>query len=478
MSIFRSQDSMSKCNVDHYSHFYDLHKPAQKKEQATLLRAPSRDVLEISRAKLEQEALNSLRHTSKVTIAQHSFMRVGKYLFLAVALPPIFIIYKIPKWVIVEALPYLLSPVLLMWQKIKEKVVKEGMRQVTLLQKASMVLQRIGSPIFISIKRAAALIQWQWSLFKNSVASAFSPAALVMKKWSLALNFKKPLMRAWFGLLEMGTRSIALLKSSLLRFNERGERFAASFASMWKKDFFKWFSKKQKRPSWDRLTDESRKYAKKGAEFVIQTLKLGVSKFKGDISPFLKLLSFLKRLFSLFFTLIKKPIIVLSKSFVSFARRWYTKITLFLQRSIERLKKRSWESELQDLFERVLQHKWMKKIPEICQKGMRKCLFHPLILKGSATFLQCISLFSRIALKTAMLFLEGSATVIWKLQPFFDRVRKGYLTSLKYLNKGCNAGYESVSFFGYSLLYYFLLLCMISWLVATRKNVGEQTALS
>jgi hypothetical protein len=126
MAIYRASDSLSRCDPNQYSSIYDVRKrPDIKHEPVAATRPIHKDTIEISRDKLKEEALNRLRHTSKYMIAQNSFMRIGKYLFLAVALPPYFVIYGLPKWILVEGIPAIFSMSLWMWKKIQHRTQKQ-----------------------------------------------------------------------------------------------------------------------------------------------------------------------------------------------------------------------------------------------------------------------------------------------------------------------------------------------------------------
>lgn len=122
MALSRPSDSLSKCDPGLYSNIYDVRKrPDLKNPVVTPAQPVHKDTIEISRDKLKEEALNRLRHTSKIVVATNSFMRVGKYLFMAIALPPYLLLYGMPKWVIVEALPALFSVMMSVWVNIQQK---------------------------------------------------------------------------------------------------------------------------------------------------------------------------------------------------------------------------------------------------------------------------------------------------------------------------------------------------------------------
>ena len=52
-------------------------------------------------------------------------MRIGKYLFLAVAFPPYFVVYGLPKWILVEGIPSIVSMFVWMWKKVQNPVQKQ-----------------------------------------------------------------------------------------------------------------------------------------------------------------------------------------------------------------------------------------------------------------------------------------------------------------------------------------------------------------
>src|ERR1051325_11606615 len=103
MAIYRPSDSLSRCDPNLYSNIYDIRKHPDVKPSVSAVTAP-KDTIEISREKLKTEALSHLRQPGKYLIAFNSFMRVGKYLFLAIAFPPYLMLYGLPKWIIIEGL--------------------------------------------------------------------------------------------------------------------------------------------------------------------------------------------------------------------------------------------------------------------------------------------------------------------------------------------------------------------------------------
>jgi hypothetical protein len=125
MAIRRASDSLSRCDPNLYSNIYDVRKrPDIKQESIGPTRPIHKDTIEISRDKLKEEALSRLRHKSKYVIAQNGFMRIGKYLFMAIAFPPYLLIYGLPKWILIEGLPSLFSVCVWMSKKVQQKMQK------------------------------------------------------------------------------------------------------------------------------------------------------------------------------------------------------------------------------------------------------------------------------------------------------------------------------------------------------------------
>lgn len=185
-------DSLSRCDPQTYSNLYDVRvRPPVKQDAVSSTQLIQKDTLEMSRDHLKKEALHRLRHTSKYLIFQAGFMRVGKYLFLAVAFPPYLLIYGIPKWLILQGLPALVSMCQIVAKKIEQKVkkrlevVKQKMRQMVLViqqqiqhlispirrlaQDIRQAFQRMGQTTLLWMKRVTQLIKVKNDLSKKMI---------------------------------------------------------------------------------------------------------------------------------------------------------------------------------------------------------------------------------------------------------------------------------------------------------------------
>lgn len=139
MAIYRSSDSVSR--YDHQSDMYSLHsRPKSSKDTlnsvSETLNPSRKDTIEISKEKLNEEALSKLGKKETYTVSQNSFMRIGKYLFLAVTLPPYIVIVGIPKWVMLQALPMIFSVLQGAGLKIAEAVTQPFMAVKTKMLQA------------------------------------------------------------------------------------------------------------------------------------------------------------------------------------------------------------------------------------------------------------------------------------------------------------------------------------------------------
>jgi hypothetical protein len=128
-------------------------RPDVKPAEARSTRPVHKDTIEISRDKLKEEALNRVRHTSKLVIAQNGFMRVGKYMFLAIAFPPYFLIYTLPKWVIAVALPTLASVCSVIFKTIQKKTQKQLEQGIRKTEQLVQYFRRISLVLIAPIAR-------------------------------------------------------------------------------------------------------------------------------------------------------------------------------------------------------------------------------------------------------------------------------------------------------------------------------------
>lgn len=196
MAIRHTSDSLNRCDPNSYSNFYDARKRVEIRQEPVMATQPiNKDTLEISRDQLKKEALNRLRHTSKYMIFQTGFMRVGKYLFLAVAFPPYFVIYGMPKWILVRGLPAIMSICVTVAEKVKQKV-KKRIEVVQLkVRQAVLSMQQLAQRLIRPIVRLALDIGQAFHRMRQTVQTVVKQFVLQIKNRLKKVNQVKSLFK-------------------------------------------------------------------------------------------------------------------------------------------------------------------------------------------------------------------------------------------------------------------------------------------
>ncbi|MBA2367851.1 MAG: hypothetical protein H0V82_02365 [Candidatus Protochlamydia sp.] len=207
----RPSDSLARCDPHAYSNLYDVNKKVDiRVANAGATQPINKDTLEISKEKLTKDAMNRLRHTSKYTIFQTGFMRVGKYLFLAVAFPPYFLLFGIPKWILVQGLPALMTICTAAAEKVKKKIkkrtdaVKQRIAQAVLsiqqtLHRLLLPIIRLGLDIYNAFHRMRQKAS-SYMLRMRNKAKVFLRVDLKIKK--AARNIKEKIKNSYTRLQE------------------------------------------------------------------------------------------------------------------------------------------------------------------------------------------------------------------------------------------------------------------------------------
>lgn len=192
-----TRDSLSRCETNSYSTLYDVRSRPPPKEKKVAGTDPiHKDTLEISKDKLEKEALSRLRHFSKYSISlPGGFVRVGKYLFVGIALPPYLLLYAIPKWVALVALPTLLS----FWMRVG----KGGTKQV----------KKLHQRIIERIQIAAMWIRKQWGVCSQPIVKIFMELGHLLQHLKQMLVPLTLRMRNGMGLVRLVKKAKAQLVS-------------------------------------------------------------------------------------------------------------------------------------------------------------------------------------------------------------------------------------------------------------------------
>lgn len=470
MSINRSQDSLSRYEVNSFANLLDLNKPAVRDDVPSLPRTAYRDVLEISKAKLEQDALDSLRHTSKYTVVQRGFMRIGKILFLGVALPPIFLLYKVPKWVAITALPFLFSPIINLWHEIKIIALKQGVYLVKISETLQNVWQSVLLPVsqvISHIKQFGAYINKRAALLWKQLGSKFS-------QYNFSLPFA--LFKKSFEGIKKQTYKFALyLKSGIQKVFEQGMDGVVALLDKWKSYKATREDRNPRKRLWKETATEAKKMAQKRADQVVASFKKGVARFKEDISPVITFLTWIWQFFMWLITLVKDQISLYANKVVVFLGEKHHALLIVIKRKSETLKKNVLENTWRNFLKNVMQQKGFLMIPELVRENIKKFLLYSFFFKLSATLFRGCMVMSQKALR-GFIFIDEKATeglkiaYSWMEYPayFLKMVARG-------ASKVLSTSSKSLTHVLYVSLYYFLLLCMIGWIVSTRKEPVKVT---
>jgi predicted PurR-regulated permease PerM len=161
-----SKDSLRSCDL--YSNPYDARlqsHPALIKQRAQ--RFDPKDTMTCAQAKLEKDIfqrLQSLPLGKLMIIGQ-----IGKYLFLAIVLPPYIFCYGIPKWLLTEGLPKVYDVTTRIVRRISDKISDVAHRGINALKTLGHM---ITSPILMYIQTQIEKAQELFAYLKNATLYA------------------------------------------------------------------------------------------------------------------------------------------------------------------------------------------------------------------------------------------------------------------------------------------------------------------
>ncbi len=168
-----SRDSLSRCEPSPMS--YDAIRRPNERPNQTM--KTSLDTQESTQERLNREMLERLRPDSK-TLSHDTFVsvvQVGKYLFLAIMLPPYLLLYGIPKWFMMTAIPELALLVKSFFVQIG-RYIQESSNKIADLMKGLMQ-QMIGN----SLKLLSQKSKNFHIIFKEAISSILNGVALKVK---------------------------------------------------------------------------------------------------------------------------------------------------------------------------------------------------------------------------------------------------------------------------------------------------------
>lgn len=477
MAIYRASDSLSRCDPNQYSSIYDVRKrPDIKHEPVAATRPIHKDTIEISRDKLKEEALNRLRHTSKYVIAQSSFMRIGKYLFLAVALPPYFVIYGLPKWILVEGIPAIFSMSLWIWKRIQHRTQKQiemaNRKVVQMVQLVQSIVQVLMQPIIhLALQIRQSIRQFHvrsLRMFRKIAASTKQMLHLPRMKLMLGLeHVQKRLLivrEKWSKRAQKASiriqQGIQWVKESpqviygwgQIQFQHISQQ-VLSFSLHWKNHF-----------------QTSQQMAQRATDWVVKGVRKGSEWFKRQFSPLINLYQeqWLPRWHQL--SEAGKLKWLQTRNFF---QHKHQQSLAFLQVMQEKLKRVTSDQILQY----ILSHPGMGKLPIHFQEWLKKWLSHSLIRAICDMGVKCYTLSANALVQVAKYGLQaiaqGSDFIIKGCNLFRSTIKMMVHTVQGVLKVCLRVFHKSVIY----ALYYFLLFLTIALIlfIWSLRSLGNYT---
>lgn len=479
MAIYRSSDSLSRCDVNQYSSLYDVRKRSDiKHDPVSSIRSVERDTIEISRDQLNEEAMTRLRHVSKYVIAQDGFMRIGKYLFLAVALPPYFFLYGLPKWLLVEGLPAVYTISVWMMKKIQHQV-KKRMEKVN--QKVTQILhfvQRLSKVLLQPIVQLALQIRQSFSRLKSRFNAPIKNFTTNMK--SLFRFNRLSFIRG---------ESLKNLKGFFSeireKFSEGKERLGAIIQQsiQWMKEspqiLLGWGQLQLQRvtdsalifnSNWKKTFEPSQKIARQTTEWVFTQSKKGINAFKGQ---FTLLVNYYLERWHPRWQNVKETCKNQWKQTSDFFKNRHQRALTFLYCQQEKLKLFSAEQ----MIDYITSHHWVDKFPTFFQKFLKKWLLHPFTRTSLQLGLKFSSLFAKTLLTIAKFSLElfsHIGTFLKKAGHWIRHLIKGCFKSVSDILKIVLRVIQKSAFYllYYSLLFSTMMIILFTWAL---RLLGECT---
>lgn len=478
MAIYRASDSLSRCDPNQYSSMYDVRKrPDIKHEPVAATRPIHKDTIEISRDKLKEEALNRLRHTSKYMIAQNSFMRIGKYLFLAVALPPYFVIYGLPKWILVEGLPVIFSMSVWMWKKVQHRTQKQieaaNRKVVQMVQLVQNTVQVLMQPLV----HLALQIRQSIRRFRDRALRRFKTIVVRVKQ-----AFHLPKMNLTQGLQRVHKRLLSLREKWANRAQKVG--IGIQQGIQWIKEspqaIYGWgqiqFQRLNQQVSslglqWKNRSHTPHELAQRATDSVSKGFKWGFEGFKKQFTP---LVQFYQEQWLPKWHKLREACKGRWLQTRDFFQHKHQRALAFLQVMQEKLKRVTSDRVLQYL----LSHPWMRKLPDHFQVWLKKCLSHPVVRAICDTGVKCYTLSVNALLEGAKFALrivgQGSALVI----KYCNLVRSTIKIASQSVISVLKVVQRTLSKSAFYVLFYFLLFLTIALilLIWSVRLLGNYTS--
>jgi hypothetical protein len=446
MVINRSRDTLTKCPEGLYNNMFSVESRGHHK-------APSVHHKDTTERCLSQEALDRLQRPSKDTIAQPSFLfrRIGKYVFLSIALPPYFLLYGIPKWLLVEALPTLFSVLTLLSDKFQKKLQKPLNKVVEILNQVvfyiRMMTKRILLPVVklgIEIRQFFQRLNKRVQHFLENMGEALKAAMKKPADW--ASNLIDRTKAGWIAARQWISEKLDAAQHGIVN--------GLNWVKQTPLALFKWGSAQIQKmnasqANWRNKISSKFQSSKNTAHACSQWVNNQFSALKGlvsaSFSPFIKLYQqALKPFFSSLSNFTKNGMNAMSGFFQNRKKR----ILEYLSRAQERIKNLTPHQALDRLFS----NNFLMKLPAF----LRRIL---LMFKQSSIFQFCFSTvfntfqwFLLNSAKSLKLAVEGVSSITRKITALgqstkmqiskvFQTIRNGVGSGIMFCKKAWDKGF-------------------------------------
>lgn len=467
MGLHRTSDNLSRCDPSLYSNIYDTRKRPDLNPEALSNPHPiHKDTIEISHDKLKEDALNRLRHTTTKTISQNGFMRIGKYLFIAIAFPPYLLIYGLPKWVIVEGLPALAALCTTIFEKIKQKTKKQTEAVIQKTSQAIEFLKHIARELMKPVVRLVMNVRQGIERFRVRVNHFFNqvkakskkalnaPSNLLTERFKRIRNKLKD-VKDWANqkiessreVIQKGMEWIKEVPMLMFGWGQAQFQQIAETAVSWKE---RWVNRYR--------TSQSR--ADKATHWISQRCNSGKERLKQFFEP---LTSFFKLQLMPRWRRFQEACGGRFGKMAEFFNQKQRKALTYLQEKQERLKKFSYRELLDRLFSNAL----MKSLPLRVQEWLKKWLYRPFVESVLSRILKVFFLGSALVLNVIQKVIQGVAKCFgWVprvVSQWIGYFRRGFGlcvwafdTGMNYLFTGLRKG-----------IYYMLLFAVMAGIICT-----------
>jgi len=457
MGVFRTQDSLRKCDPNHYSSIYDVRNHPSIKPNKIEKGPVRKDSIDFSKKKIEEDAFKRLNNASK---SAGKVVPAVKFVLMVLVFPPYMIFYRLPQLVSAEAIPVVDSSCQWIWKKIKELARKqmEPVNQVFIqtikyFEKAKKALITPIVHIAVAIqKKLRRLREKALQLIRQEfqkVASFFGePLKRLRSRMSGRLNQLKKLRKSGSDKLlivsEMMQKGIQFLRDAPYMFRDWGiaqiDNLKTSLVSFQAK--------------WENRLSKSRALSLRMTNQISNFFSRGKAGMENLFQPIQK---FVKEMLLPPWRKFTGSIASKWSHIVKFIEDKHRQAITFLQKKNEKLMGLSPTRLLQKLSE----HPLLAKLPKFWQSLLKRILSHPitqfLIKMGVRTY----SLLGRLVILAIKFCLDVGAHGAISAKKGLAILRSSLVRVSASLNRSLQTGLSYLQKLAFTIMYYFLLVGMM-----------------